>query len=111
MAGESRLKEQVKTQWERLDMEGRNVINGILTARTEEVEWPTNTEPKFQKKKTAKPIRTAYDSKMRRYIYSDTSTVPQGKPIKLELSEAFLHICYHQIEKSTSKSTHQQGER
>ena len=55
MAGESQLKEQAKTQWERLDLEGLNLIKGILITGTEEVEWQTNAEPKFQKKGQQNP--------------------------------------------------------
>ena len=101
--GESQLKEQVKTQWERLDVKGHNLINGILTAGTEEVQWPANTEPKFQKKKTAKMIRLAYDTKTKWYIYNGTGIVASGKPIRLELSQAFLHFCYHPDRKECIK--------
>ena len=76
-------------------MEGCSLINEILTVETEKVEWPANAEPKFMKKKTSKAIRSAYDSKMKRYIYNDTSTMAPGEPIRLELSEAFFHFCYH----------------
>ena len=99
MAGESHLKERAKTQWDRLDVEGRNLINGILTAETEEIEWPTNTEPKFPKKRTAKTIRMAYDSKTKKYIYNNPSTMALSKAIRLELSEAFFSFLLSSGEK------------
>ena len=103
MVGESHLKEQAKFQWGRLDVEGHSLINKILTTETEKVEWPENAEPKFTKKRTAKAIRMAYDSKTKKYIYNDTSTVGLSKPIRLELLKTFFHICYHTEKKSTSK--------
>ena len=54
MVAESHLKEKAKYQWDRLDVEGRDLINGILTAETEEGEWPANAEPKFTKKENSK---------------------------------------------------------
>ena len=37
----------------------------------------------------------AYGSKTRKYIYNNTGTIASGEPIKVELSEAFIHFCYH----------------
>ena len=95
MVGESHQKEKANLQWDRLDMEGHSLINKILTAETKKVEWPDNAEPKFTKKRTAKAIRMAYNSKTKRYIHNDTSTLAPSKPIRLELSEAFFHFCYY----------------
>ena len=52
MAGKKILKEQAKTQWERFDVEC--LINRILTAEMEEIEWPANKVPKFLKKENNK---------------------------------------------------------
>ena len=78
-------------------------MNGILTAETEEVEWIANTEPKFLKKRMADAITTTYDSKTKKYIYNNTSTMPPSKPIRLELSQAFLHFSYHPERKEDIK--------
>ena len=74
MVGESHLKEQGKTQWERLDVEGCNLINGILTAKMEEVEWPANTEPYFLKREQQKPSEPLMTPK--RESTSTTTPVP-----------------------------------
>ena len=104
MVGESHQKEQANLHWDRLDMEGHSLINKILTAETKKVEWPDNAEPKFTKKGTAKAIRMACNSKTKRYIYNDTSTLAPSEPIRLELSEAFFFIFVTtQRENNTSK--------
>ena len=50
MAGEGQLREQTKYQWDWLDMERCKIINKILTATPERVEWPEGAEPKFTRK-------------------------------------------------------------
>ena len=93
--GEGQLKEQAKHQWDRLDAEGRRIINEILTATPEKVEWSEDTELKFTKKRTTRAIRSAYDTKTKRYTYYDNNIVAPGDPIRLELADAFFHFCYH----------------
>ena len=50
MAGEGQLKEQANQQWERLDMEGHKIINDLLTADVEKVEWPEHRTKIHQEK-------------------------------------------------------------
>ena len=86
---------QTKYQWDRLNVEGCKIINKILTATPEKVEWLEGTEPKFTRKTTTKATRVAYDTKMKRYTYHNNSVIVAREPISLETSDAFFHFCYH----------------
>ena len=90
MAGEGQLKEQAKYQWDRLDAEGCKIINEILTATPERVEWSEGVEPKFMRKRTSEATRVSYDTKMKRYMYHNNNVVAAGEPIRLALD--FRHI-------------------
>ena len=57
MSGEGQYREQAKKQWEKLDAEGRKIINDLIVADKDRTIWPENTEPKFTGKKGAKLIR------------------------------------------------------
>ena len=61
--GESQLREQAKKQWEKIDAEGRKIINNLIIEDKERTIWPENMEPKFTGKKGAKMTRVAYDKK------------------------------------------------
>ena len=107
MAGEGQLREQAKYQWDRLDMEGCKILNKILTATPERVEWLEGAEPKFTRKKTSKATRVAYDTKTKRYTYHDNNVVAAGEPIRLETSDTFSTSATTQREKNTLGSNHQ----
>ena len=80
-----------------------NLINGILTVEAEKIEWPEDAEPKFTKKRATSAIRSAYDTKTKRYIYNNTNTVAPSKPIRLELGDVLFHFCYHLVRKEHVK--------
>ena len=103
MAGEGQYKEQAKYQWDKLDMEGCRLINGMLTATPEKVEWPEDAEPKFTRKRTTRAIRVANDTNMKRYMYHDNNIVATGEPIQLETSDTFFDFCYHPERKENIK--------
>ena len=60
MSGEGQFREQAKKQWEKLDAEGRKIINDLLVADKDRTVWPENTEPKFTGKKGAKFIKVNF---------------------------------------------------
>ena len=96
MARESQLMEQAKKQWEKIDTEGRKIINDLITEDTERTVWPENMEPKFTRKKGTKMTRVTYDMKAKRYIYQD-NTVPAGEPIRLDIPDSYIYFSYHPI--------------
>ena len=87
-------------------MEGCRIINEILTATLEKIEWPEDTEPNFTRKRTTRAIRVAYNTKTKRYMYHDNSIVAAGEPIRLETADAFFHFCYHLDRKEHIKIQH-----
>ena len=89
MAGEGKLKEQGKYQLDRLDSGGHKIINEILTATPERVEWPEGAEPKLTRKRTSTATRVSYDTKTKRYTYHN-NVVAAGEPIRLALD--FRHM-------------------
>ena len=95
MVGNSQLKEQAKQQWERLDTEGHGIVNELITAETEKVEWPKDTDPKFTRKKPVKATRVAYDTKLKKHMYYDNKVVADGEPIRLEIPDSFIYFYYH----------------
>ena len=73
MSGEGQFIEQAKKQWEKLDAEGRKIINDLLVADKDRTVWPENTEPKFTGKKGEKLIKVEFDTKSKKYtnVYED----------------------------------------
>ena len=63
MSGEGQYREQAKKQWEKLDAEGRKIINNLIVADKDRTIWLENTEPKFTGKKGAKLIKVAFNTK------------------------------------------------
>ena len=63
MSGEGQYREQAKKQWEKLDAEGRKIINDLIVADKDRTIWLENTEPEFTGKKGAKLIKVAFDTK------------------------------------------------
>ena len=98
MVGESHLMEQAKKQWEKLDAEGHKIINNLLTADTERTAWPENMEPKFTRKKGAKMMKVAYETKANRYTYQE-KTVPAGELIRLDIPNSYIYFSYHLMKK------------
>ena len=71
-------------------MEGHKIINEILTATPERLEWPEGAEPKFTRKRTSKATRVPYNTKTKKYTYYNNIVVAAGEPIRLALD--FRHI-------------------
>ena len=94
MVGESQLMEQAKKQWEKIDAEGRKIINDLITEDTERTVWLENTEPKFTGKKGAKMTRVTYDTKAKRYTHQE-NTVPAGELIRLDIPDLYIYFSYH----------------
>ena len=69
MSGEGQYREQAKKQCEKLDAEGRKIINDLLVADKDRTVWPENTEPKFTGKKGTKLIKVAFNAKSKKYTY------------------------------------------
>ena len=90
--------EQAKKQWEKLDAEGRKIINNLLTADADRTEWLENTEPKFTRKKGAKMTKVTYDTKAKRYTYQE-KTVPAGETIRLDIPNSYIYFSYHPAKK------------
>ena len=51
MSGESQYREQAKKQWEKLDAEGRKIINDLIVADKDRTIWLENPEENTRKKK------------------------------------------------------------
>ena len=98
MVGESHLMEQAKKQWEKLNAEGRKIINDLLMTEAERIEWLENMEPKFTSKRGTKISKVAYDTKTKRYTYFD-KTVPAGEPIRLDIPDSYIYFSYHPAKK------------
>ena len=98
MAGESHLMEQAKKQWEKLDAEGRKIINDLLMTEAERIELPENMEPKFIRKRGTKMTKVIYNTKTKRYTYFN-KTVPAGEPIRLDIPDSYIYFSYHPAKK------------
>ena len=72
MSGEGQYREQAKKRWEKLDVEGRKIINNLIVADKDGTIWLENTEPKFTGKKGAKLIKVAFDTKSKKYTHTHT---------------------------------------
>ena len=90
--------EQAKKQWEKLNAEGRKIINDLLMTEAERIEWLENTEPKFTRKRGTKMTKVAYDTKTKRYTYFD-KIVPVGEPIRLDIPDSYIYFSYHPAKK------------
>ena len=88
MVGEGQLNEQAKQQWERLNAEGCKIINEVLKADAEKIEYPEDAEPKFSRKRETKATKVAYNAKTKRYMYYDNQAVMTGEPIRLEIADS-----------------------
>ena len=96
MSGEGQLREQAKKQWERIDAEGRKIINDLLVADKERTVWLENTEPKFTGKKGTKLIKVAYDTKIKRYTHAhEGKEVPVEEPIRLDIPDSHIYFSFH----------------
>ena len=97
MSGEGQYREQAKKQWEKLDAEGRKIINDLIVADKDRTIWPENTEPKFTGKKGAKLIKVAFDTKSKKYMhaYEEKTEVPVEEAIRLDIPDAHIYFCFH----------------
>ena len=96
MLGEGQLREQAKKEWERIDMEGHQIINDLIVADKERTVWLENTEPKFTGKKGTKLIKVAFDTKIKRYTHVHKGKeVPVEEPIRLNIPDSYIYFSFH----------------
>ena len=97
MSGEGQYREQAKKQWEKLDAEGHKIINDLIVADKDRTIWPENTEPKFTRKKGAKLIKVAFNTKSKKYThaYEEKEEVPVEEAIRLDIPDAHIYFCFH----------------
>ena len=97
MSGEGQYREQAKKQWEKLDAEGRKIINDLILADKDRTVWPENTEPKFTRKKGAKLIKVAFNTKSKKYThaYKEKEEVPVEEVIRLDIPDAHIYFCFY----------------
>ena len=97
MSGERQFREQAKKQWEKLDAEGRKIINDLLVADKDRTVWPENTEPKFTGKKGKKLIKVAFNTKSKKYTrtYEEKEEVPVEKAIRLDIPDSYIYFSFH----------------
>ena len=98
MSGEGQYREQAKKQWEKLDGEGRKITNDLIVADKDRTIWLENTEPKFTRKKGAKLIKVAFDTKSKKYThtYEEKEEVPEvPKAIRLDIPDTHIYFCFH----------------
>ena len=97
MSGEGQYREQAKKQWEKLDVEGRKIINDLIVADKDRTIWLENTEPKFTGKKGVKLIKVAFDTKSKKYThaYEEKEEVPVNEVIRLDLPDVHIYFCFH----------------
>ena len=95
MSGQYR--EQAEKQWEKLDGEGRKIINDLIVENKDRTIWPENIEPKFTRKKGAKLIKVAFDTKSKKYTHAyEEKEVPVKEVIRLDIPDAHIYFCFHQ---------------
>ena len=95
MSGEGQFREQAKKLGEKLDAEGRKIINDLLVADKDGTAWLENTEPKFTGKKGTKLIKVAFDTKTKKYThaYEEKEEVPVEEAIRLDIPpQGLLHL-------------------
>ena len=97
MSGEGQYREQAKKQWEKLDAEGRKIINDLIVAEKDRTIWPENTEPKFTRRKGAKLIKVAFNTKSKKYTpaYEEKEEVLVEEAIRLDIPDAHIYFCFH----------------
>ena len=97
MSGEGQFREQAKKQWEKLDAEGRKIINDLQVADKDRTVWQENTEPKFTGKKGTKLIKVAFDTKSKKYThaYEEKEEVPVEEPIRLDIPDSHIYFSFH----------------
>ena len=97
MSGEGQCREQAKKRWGKLDAEGCKIINDLIVADNDRTIWPENTEPKFARKKGAKLIKVAFDTKSKKYThaYEEKEKVPVDEAIRLDIPDAHIYFCFH----------------
>ena len=112
MEGEGQLREQAKKQWEKIDAEGHKIINNLLVADTERTRWPENTEPKFTRKKGAKLIKVAFDTKIKKYMlaHKRKEEVPVEEPIRLDIPDSYIYFSFHPTLICNQNHTHSQNQ-
>ena len=90
MSGEGQFREQAKKQWEKIDAEGRKIINNLLPADKDRTVWPENTEPNFTGKKGTKVIKVAFNMKIKKYMHAHEGKeeVPGEEPIRLDIPDS-----------------------
>ena len=56
-----------------------------------------NTEPEFTRKKGAKLIKVAFDTKSKTYMhtYEGKEEVPVEEVIRLDIPDAHIYFCFH----------------
>ena len=114
MSGEGQYREQAKKQWEKLDAEGRKIINDLIVADKDRTIWLENTEPKFTGKKGAKLIKVAFDTKSKKYTHAyEDKEVPVKEAIRLDIPDAHIYFCFHPTKKRvcSDRCTQQVGAR
>ena len=104
MSGEGQYREQAKKHWEKLDAEGRKIINDLLVADKDRTVWLENTEPKFTGKKGAKLTKVVFDTKSKKYmhVYEIKEEVPVEEAIRLDIPDTHIYFCFHPTKMSTS---------
>ena len=96
MSGEGQFRKQAKKQWEKLDAEGRKIINDLLVADKDRTAWLENTEPKFTRKKGTKLIKVAFDTKSKKYTHAyEEKEVPVEEAIRLDIPDSYIYFSFH----------------
>ena len=97
MSGEGQYREQAMKQWKKLDAKGHKIINDLIVADKDRTIWLENTEPKFTRKKGAKLIKVAFDTKSKKYThaYEEKEEVPVEEVIRLDIPGAHIYFCFH----------------
>ena len=97
MSGEGQFREQAKKQLEKLDAEGRKIINDLLVADKDRTVWLKNTEPKFTGKKGTKMIKVAFNTKSKKYMktYKEKEEVLVEEAIRLDIPDSHIYFCFH----------------
>ena len=96
MSREGQFREQAKKQSEKLDAEGRKIINDLLVADKDRTAWLENIEPKFTRKKGTKLIKVALDTKSKKYTHAyKEKEVPVEEAIRLDILDSYIYFSFH----------------
>ena len=99
MAGTNQVNRTAQQQFEVLDVDAKKTLCDTYTATLEEIDWDSNTV--YSKRKTQKTIRVSFDTKLKRYTTTESSSiVPDEEAIKVHLSDTYIHYRYH-LERET----------